>query len=266
MGAAQRLHPGDENYPNDPNRWKWSWLDPLFWWAWDNGINPVVYVYLPNDTVAPGRSHEGYLWLCYLLCARYNLPWLEIWNEPNGPDPGSFLQPHMYKDRLGAGSWGARMAGKNPLIGGLSSKGNIDPVTYLWQLKYYGVTPDWYSGIALHPYGANRDEVISNVTYVTTSKPPGWLDFRELWVTEFGWNTEQNPRNWRWKTPQDQADAIMNTMHSLPSAGVKRSYIFTWRNFCNDADGNPPYCKAGIREGDNTPKPAYTALKNHNTP
>ena len=150
----------------------------------------------------------------------------QIWNEQNS---AAFFAPfpdvELYADLVTAA--GAEIRSRDPeatiILGGLQpgplggKRRAIPASEYLRQLYEIEGIEDHFDGVAVHPYAAQVDSVITELDAVHTAVAAAGDD-ASVWITELGWSsgTGENPLE---RGPDEQASRLADT-YSLLAGGV----------------------------------------------
>jgi hypothetical protein len=218
------------------------------------------------------------------------LPYIENWNEPDGTWSGREGRFNPYdlaamcsadydgdQGRLGK-TFGVKSADPTMRfsMGGLSGIG----IEYLRAMKFWA---DFHRGgdfpadvINLHHYSNDGDEtqpfrttgISPEADHVreTFARIAAWmganLPDRELWVTEFGYDTDQgspihSPAVGSYSSDQIQAIWLIRTYLALAAAGVDRAAMFMFRDVKTGDHGVFATCGMVTTNGPWQPKPSY---------
>jgi polysaccharide biosynthesis protein PslG len=219
----------------------------------------------------------------------------EIWNEQNlAYEVGGFVDANEYVELLKAGYEGVQAGDpKAPvLFGGLTPTGVNDPtiaiddLTYLQQVYAYngGEVTNYFDHLAAHP-GSNNNP--PDTMYPHNIGPGEWSTHpsfyfrrleqqrevmvqngdadKQIWLTEFGWTTENQAPGYEYgadNSEQNQADYLVRAFeiakHEWPWMGV----MAVWNlNFSSGTDPSNEMHPWSVLYPDNSPRPAYNALR-----
>lgn len=194
----------------------------------------------------------------------------QVWNEPN---LDAFYEPYVspgrYAELVRATEAAIRAedADAEVVLAGLS--GNRTTSTH-WSTQEYLAAfyevpqiEQSFDGIAIHPYASRVRGVMQRIATareIAGAEDPG----AELWVTEIGW-ASGGPKRWSLvKTPRLQARLLRRSFRRLirhtEEWRLRGIYWYAWRDTPR-GQGVCPWCgRAGLRDREGGPKPAYDAL------
>ncbi|MEZ4523061.1 MAG: beta-galactosidase [Thermomicrobiales bacterium] len=219
----------------------------------------------------------------------------EIWNEQNlAFETGGFVDAGRYVELLKAGHRGAK-AGYAPatiVFGGLTPTGVNDPTiaiddaNYLQQIYDYngGEVKDYYDVLGTHP-GSNNNS--PDQFWPDNPGPDGWSDHRSfyfrriediravmvangegdkpIWVTEFGWTTENQAPGYEYGADNSEADQAAYLTRAFEIARTEWPYVtamYVWNlNFAVVVEPGDEKAPWGVLYSDWSPRPAYDALR-----
>ncbi len=220
----------------------------------------------------------------------------EIWNEQNLIGESHDVNPAHYAELLKAGYQGVKAGDAQAVVvsGALTPTGIYDQnlamedTWYLDQLLTWhnGELRNYYDVLGSHPYGYNNPPDTMWPDNPSTAKSftnHGQFYYRrveqqrqvlekygeggkQVWLTEYGWCSDFRPDGYNEcaETTQDQqasytVRAITRARDQYPWMGV----MFLWNlNFSTFQEWYTGPAHFSILNGDWTPRPVYTALKN----
>jgi hypothetical protein len=225
----------------------------------------ALYQFIQEATrrYGPGGSH--WAGRTSVVPARYWQIWNEPnlpnywWNKPNATEYGNLLKLATLRARQANGSVLTVAAGLP-----WGSVGMLPP-EYLQKMftsvSTLGRQPGFYA-VALHPYAANPDLVMSGVRDVRRTLNRTSAKYRSIWMTEFGWSSE-GPRSTfnvgRVRQAQYLKDAYNRLFAARASWRIKGAIWFNLVNF--RASPDRWYYHTGLLASDgHTTKPAWSAF------
>ena len=170
----------------------------------------------------------GAFWLAHPRLRPLPVSTLEIWNEPDNrvfwtPQPSAAAYARLYiaaRDAIKSVDPQARV-----LVGGLTA-----PVTFLpAMLAAQPALRTRIDGVAIHPYGADPEAVLSDVSAARSALDSLGMESTPLYVTEFGWVT--HPAGALDYAPERlRAIYIEQTVAALghTRCGLAAALLYTW--------------------------------------
>jgi hypothetical protein len=186
----------------------------------------------------------------------------QIWNEPNlrqfwasGPDPAAYTR------LVESAARGIRSVDPAAEIvsAGLpdTETTHIAAPTFLAGMYDAGAR-GLVDAVGVHPYAWSAEENVGKVEQILQVMHR-YGDDAPVWATEFGWATG-GPSGWV-TSEENQARLIAGAVRRLASERkrlrLRGVAIYNWR----DSEGPGWPAHAGLRRLDNSPKPAYFALR-----
>jgi hypothetical protein len=193
---------------------------------------------------------------------------IEVWNEPNLDQAWSpNADPERYADLVSLADGAAAQTPEDPpvLFAGLYPQGgagtnHIGPVEFLRRAYARGLS---YDALGVHSYpnltagdsfvdrmlGQVRD--LSRVAAKYGERPP-------IWLTELGVSTGGKGRVRA--TPREQAEQLVKLYRAARRTRRIPVFIVHKLRDAPDVDGSSWGYHLGLRNDDNTPKPAFCAL------
>lgn len=194
----------------------------------------------------------------------------QLWNEPNLDafyEP--YVSPSRYAELVRVTAEGIRREDPRAeiVLAGLSGNRTTTThwSTYEYLEAFYDVegVEESFDGIAVHPYASRTRGVIQRISSAMAIAAGHDSDV-ELWVTEIGW-ASGGPKDWSLvKTPRLQAQLLRRSFRRLiRRAGeweLRGIYWYAWRDTPRGQSVCPWCGRAGLRDRQGDPKPAYQAL------
>jgi hypothetical protein len=204
---------------------------------------------------------------------------IENWNEPDGwwKGDGQFTKEQFYNmlvadydgDKGRLANAGIKQADPNMLVvmGGLANTDLYYPYGILGYANLNGrdfpadvinvheYATDGKSGVP--PEQARLRERLERVIKWRNAYAPT----RQVWVTEFGWDTYRSGNEYSetWTTPQNQANWLLRGYVLYRAAGADKAFSFIYND--NDSTSTGLYESSGLVNFDNsTKKPSYYYL------
>lgn len=218
----------------------------------------------------------------------------EIWNEQNmAHEMHGTVRVSDYARLLDAGYRGVKEADPEALVvfGGLTPTGINDPsvavndVDYLREFYNFeaGVYQLFFDVLGVHLNATNNPP---DTSYPDNPGPGEWTDHnsfyflrgadlrtvmlefsddRPMWVTEFGWTTENQAEGYEYGadiSEEDQAEYLVNAFDVARQQIPGVTGMFVWNlNFSTMVAPEDEKYPWSVLNGDWSPRPAYTALQ-----
>ena len=240
----------------------------------------------PNDPADYGRFMQA---LASLLRGR--VVGYEIWNEPNLASEwgGRSPSPSQYTALLRAAYNGVKAGdpGAKVITAGMATTGGdggvhaLDDVEFIRRM-YAAGAKDYFDALGSHPYGfSSAPEELwgSNILFFRRAEAQRQVMVdngdaaKQVWATEFGWlidpaaygkSCDWPDRNWQKVSPQTQADYLVRAYQyaytNWPWMGPMFLFNLDFSAASYYETCNPMRWYA-IVNGDYTPRPAYTSLR-----
>jgi hypothetical protein len=219
----------------------------------------------------------------------------EIWNEQNlASEMGGTVRLEDYCHLLEGGYNGIKMADKDAIVvfGGLTPTGvndvkvAFDDVQYLQRFYNFqgGYYTKFFDVLGMHVSSTNNppDKMYPNdpCTGNWSNHPSYYFrraeqlhqvmienrDQRPAWITEFGWTTKNEAKGYEYgalNNEQDQASYLVGAFDYAKQNWPWVTGMFVWNlNFSTVAPPSDEKYPWSVLNGDWSPRPSYTALKN----
>ncbi|MGD9099870.1 MAG: beta-galactosidase, partial [Anaerolineae bacterium] len=235
-----------------------------------------------KSSVAPPTDPAQLVRFARTLAARYGdrVDAYQVWDEPNLNSHwgGRDVDPAGYATLLQAAAEAIRAADDEAtiILAGLAptvetGPRNLSDIRYLEALYDLGAAP-YFDVVAGKPYGIDDDEHISerllNFSRLILLRETMLVHDdgdKALWASHWGWNAlppgwTGPPSPWGQTDPDTQAtrtvEALARARREWPWAGA-----LCLENWQPDAPADDPHWGFALIAPDNTPRPAYQALK-----
>jgi len=219
----------------------------------------------------------------------------EIWNEQNlAIETGGHVDAGRYVELLKAGYRGAKagFAGSTIVFGGLTPTGVVDPsiaiddVVFLEQIYAYngGEVRGYYDVMGAHP-GSNNNS--PDQIWPDNPSADGWDNHRSfyfrriediravmvangeqdkpIWITEFGWTTENHAPGYEYGTFNTEADQAAYLTRAVEIARTEWPWVtamYVWNlNFAIGLSPTDEKVPWSVLNPDWTPRLAFEALR-----
>lgn len=243
------------------------------------------------------RDFNDFAGFMHFLVERYGdkvAAW-EIWNEQNlASEVGGVVRVSDYGKLLQAGYQGAKQADRTAVIvfGGLTPTGVNDPTIAIDDVKFLeefytiegGRYATYFDVLGVHVNAThNAPELLYPDNPGTgdqwTDDPSFYFrraeqlhaimeqrnDQRPVWITEFGWTTENQAEGYEYGanvTEEDQAEYLVGAFAWAREHWPWTTGMFVWNlNFAVIAPPEDEKSPWGVVNPDWTPRPAYEALR-----
>ena len=219
----------------------------------------------------------------------------EVWNEQNlASNSGGNVDVGRYVGLLKAGYQGVKAGDPNAVVlfGALTPTGvdiptlAVDDVLYLQRVYAYngGEARNYFDALGAHP-GSNNNA--PDLMWPNNPGSNGWSNdgsfyfrrieqlrqvmvdngdaLKQIWLSEFGWTTANQAPGYEYGAQNSEADQAQYLVRAFEIAKQEWPWIgvmFVWN--LNYAVISPPEDEKtpwGVLNGDWSPRPSYTALK-----
>lgn len=195
----------------------------------------------------------------------------QIWNEQNAefywnprPRPKEYARLLKISDRAARRADPAARLVLGGMYGYPGSRRALYARKFLNQLYRQPKVKRYFEGVAVHPYGGSLADVRRQLRAARTVMRRNGDGRTGLWVSESGWSTEGDPRNFLVVSEGAQRRKLLRTMELYLDQRkrwrIRAAFWFVWRDY--PEPGACPWCGgAGLLERDGDSKPAWKAYK-----
>jgi hypothetical protein len=233
--------------------------------AWRQFLTRVVNRYGPGGAYWSGAfqtAHPG--------AKPKPITSLQIWNEPNlpkfFPQKGG-IGKYAQLVKLSDGAIKAANRKVKVVLAGLT--GYARPTAWSFLRRFYRVKgiKSHFDAAALHPYAATIGQFKTELSRVRKVIKKRHDRHTALWLTEVGWGSEKQTRNWPLnKGLQGQKRMLKKSfrfvLQKRRSWHLARLFWFDWRDPPASTRVGCSFCdSAGLLRHNRKPKPAYRAFR-----